>query len=1457
MLHAGHDNGSGRGRQNKITCSVRRSYQIPKLYFDVEVTTNDVDAQYGPGFDAVFKDLGVVVYQIAPNLLSRDPGFRGIDERKRMVPFWDVLRYTCHGKAAVACCNTSLQLLVTRGGMLPETVDTVAHDEQLFAGPKVIIDSVLLSYASGKLGVKLADLAVNQPQFTTAAQIEYAKPESLFRIPGCDVNITMTWECDGNKMMHHLYPMRYHDDSDELSVAYTNAPTATGDWSDAFDRFRAKGLRTDIKAKVLPRLKAVLYSNALESLLYLGRVYGPVAPMPIQPIKSPEAVRHRSWLRQQREQLFASCSASTKASSPSISPSHSAKSVGRVAGKTEMGISVNNIAAFALLDLVAITREISISRVQVHGMDAWVYERAPVVKRSTKRNQNDFEVATDHSPGVCLSVDALSVAGNVQMVTRRKRRGVCVCVCVRAWMHLDAYVCKTHTNTSRYTYTIGLNAKHSLQEIVFSVGTRTFELSDTRVSVRGIHGSVMLANTRRSSAPRLHDEGCFLLGVPRVLISIASTNSGDGGNQPRPKSPSLQRERSRREDKVSQQPVSEVPPKSESSLLNLFGLDHDDQNLHRDRREMGGRHGLRNFESSGQASASLPSKSGSFLTSVEIDEPHILLTLETRNSIYDIADAYVKTVTTFVRKSGARPDDLIGEKEVNGSSISSSGSLTPKSHHKGHRRKKSITKLATGELKVEDITQKVVSREVTSSRTCTIAGEGIATVGDITGDGDIHPSPAKRLANGTESEHTLSQRKMDIAEASLEFSADEKASLVDIFALYITAPQINLTDNQNGGCLLLAMSGVGIEGRQSKYADVETVSLTASAVQSFVAPTDVDVKVHRDRRGMWLVRADQDNQEQGDQETHGDENDFFSEGFGNHQFERSHRRYSQLTPKFGVLKPIIPNPFPVQCVLSIHHGVDVENERFAAVGNQVGNDVGSAADHSKRAKMIHRSNGSGIRNSPHGVGDGTDDPFGGVSSVPGAVNHSANTLNDAEIKQMTKIDGILAELLLQNDVVVACEAEQLHIILNVIVNILTPPVPKVEARLDETQRFMLQQQLKMRKKLIDTSLNATDPASIALADQMLENEWVAKRALQWEISHLERLLSRLQVEKRHIAGEIARKAEEYQQGGGREHLGEGEREQKDKDHIEYEYHGVKDNEGGVVSQPIAVKPDMSNLMSSMITPQNGSQGSQQMRKHSVLLSSVREELMLREDKLAIVSETVSLMLQHARRRRREIPSFELQCAIEKVSVVLLKDGGSTEAIESGASSSTTSFMRSCICEATIEALDVRVEGHEDQSGHFSLELWEIKIVNHLFMTDAINARQTQQQKMEKVKHEHKKALSATSFFSAFAEGIGLKDSGGNARPAGLVLNAADLHYRRVLSRFDDGMGAARGEAILGDSGGLKVQNNDEHATERSTEAEPSRGIEAVDSLRPSLTEHAFQRRIGRVSIERSGKQRLE
>ena len=433
VLHSGHDNGSGHGRQNKITCSVRRSFQIPKLYFDVEVTTNDVDAQYGPGFDAVFKDLGVVVYQIAPNLLSRDPGFRGIDQRKRTVPFWDVLRYTCHGKAAVTCCSTSVQLLVTRGGMLPETVDTVAHDEQLFAGPKVVIDSVLLSYGSGKLGVKLADLDVNQPQFSTAAQIEYAKPESLFRIPGCDVNITMIWECDGNKMTHHLYPMRYRDDSDEQSVAYTNAPTATGDWSDAFDRFRANGLRTDIKAEVLPRLKAVLYSNALESLLYLGRVYGPVDQMPIQPVRSPKAVRHLSWLRQQREQSFASFSASTKVFSPSPSSRHSAKSVGRVAGKTEMGISVNNIAAFALLDLVAITREISISRVQVNGMDAWVYERAPAVKRRTKRRQNVVEVATDHSSGVCLSVDALSIGSNVQMVTRRKRRGACMCMYVRVY----------------------------------------------------------------------------------------------------------------------------------------------------------------------------------------------------------------------------------------------------------------------------------------------------------------------------------------------------------------------------------------------------------------------------------------------------------------------------------------------------------------------------------------------------------------------------------------------------------------------------------------------------------------------------------------------------------------------------------------------------------------------------------------------------------------------------------------------------------------------------------------------------------------------------------------------------------------------------------------------------------------------------------------------------------------
>ena len=376
-------------------------------------------AQYGPGFDAVFKDLGVIVYQIAPNLLSRDPGFRGVDQRKRTVPFWDVLRYTCHGKAAVKCSNTSVQLLMTRAGMLSETADTVAHSEQLFAGPKAVIDSVLLSYASGALGVKLTDLAVHQPQFTSASQVEYARPESLFRIPGCDVNVTMTWECDGNKMMHHLYPMLYRDDDSQgvHCTAYTDAPTKTGDWSDAFDRFRAKGLRTDIKANVLPRLKAVLYSNALESLLDLGRVYGPVPPMPIQPAKSPALVRRASWARSHRiEERVVRIESGMGAAA-------SRPSIGRVAGTTEMGITVNNIAAFALLDLVAITREISISRIQVNGMDAWVYERAPEVKRSRRRRKHDREVVTDHSAGVCLSVDSLSVASNVHMITRRRRRG--------------------------------------------------------------------------------------------------------------------------------------------------------------------------------------------------------------------------------------------------------------------------------------------------------------------------------------------------------------------------------------------------------------------------------------------------------------------------------------------------------------------------------------------------------------------------------------------------------------------------------------------------------------------------------------------------------------------------------------------------------------------------------------------------------------------------------------------------------------------------------------------------------------------------------------------------------------------------------------------------------------------------------------------------------------------------
>ena len=705
-----------------------------------------------------------------------------------------------------------------------------------------------------------------------------------------------------------------------------------------------------------------------------------------------------------------------------------------------------------------------------------------------------------------------------------------------------------------------------------------------RLSVRGIHGSVIAANTSTRTPMKLsHEDGYFLLGIPRILVSIATTNS-DASGAVESRSV-LHNHMSPKYNRKNGQRDSQMGIKSNSSLFEHFGFIGEgtsNSSLSVEGIASNRKPALQNFHSSVEAKAVIGP--GSFLTSVQVVEPHILLTLETRNSLYDIADSYIKILTAFLRKSGARPDDLVIDKESNGSSVSSAGLRTPKPGRGRHHRNISITELASGELKVEDLTQKYV-------------GDG----GDVSGcrdDGarkvrEVHETPSPgRLAKDDGAKLTLSQRRIDIAEASLEFSADEKASLVDIFALYITAPQINLTDNQNRGCLLLAMSGISVEGRQSKYADVETVSLTATSVQSFVAPTDIDVKFNHNRKGMWLVRADSNhgNGLKDGSSKSSDINNVAKPAMSSKALDESYRRYSELKSNFGVLKPIVPDPFPVKCVLSIHHGVDVEHEGTKGAGTQVGHDAGSAADHSKRSQMIHRSVESNMNYSvPAGSGAGDR----GSTALA-----SSNTNNDAEIKQMTKTDGILAELLLQNDVVLACNAEQFHIVLNVIVNILTPPVPKVEARLDENQRFMLQQQLKMRKKLIDSSLNASDPLSIALADQMLENEWVAKRALQWEVFYLERLLCRLLIEEGHIANDIAHEA---------------------AFRYDNEEEDIADKQSYTISKRFDSKEDMRTLMSNMISRKNDSEATQQMRKHSVLLSSVREELALRKEKLGLFS----------------------------------------------------------------------------------------------------------------------------------------------------------------------------------------------------------------------------------------------
>ena len=390
------------------------------MYFDIEVKTQEIAAQYGPGFDAILKDLGVVVYQIAPNLLSRDPGFRGVYGRKQTVPFWDVLRYTCHGKAAIKCCNTSVQLIMTRNGVLEEHIGDMGESEQMFTGPKVVIDTVSLSYASGTVDVNVEDVSIHQPQFSLVADTKYAKSEPLLRIPGCNMKVTMTWECDGKNRTHHLYPRLYKSNNRDGDLAFTDALTDSGDWRDAFDRFRANGLRANIEADILPRLQAVLYSNALESLLYLGKIYGPDPPMPIQPVKSPAIVRNASWSRSLESIGVATSSATlTRFSSSFLST----RMIGRLSGTSDIGIAVNNIAAFALLDLVAITREIRISRVQVNGMDAWVYERAPELKLSKTGRARAISPLTDQSASVCLAVDSLSAGSKIHMITKRKRRG--------------------------------------------------------------------------------------------------------------------------------------------------------------------------------------------------------------------------------------------------------------------------------------------------------------------------------------------------------------------------------------------------------------------------------------------------------------------------------------------------------------------------------------------------------------------------------------------------------------------------------------------------------------------------------------------------------------------------------------------------------------------------------------------------------------------------------------------------------------------------------------------------------------------------------------------------------------------------------------------------------------------------------------------------------------------------
>eukprot|EP00753_Platysulcus_tardus_P003159 PLAT12287.1.p1 GENE.PLAT12287.1~~PLAT12287.1.p1 ORF type:complete len:1284 (+),score=545.64 PLAT12287.1:483-3854(+) len=241
-------------------------------------------------------------------------------------------------------------------------------------------------------------------------------------------------------------------------------------------------------------------------------------------------------------------------------------------------------------------------------------------------------------------------------------------------------------------------------------------------------------------------------------------------------------------------------------------------------------------EEEGKTGSSEPA--ARFLHSIVVDQLRLLLTLELRNSLFEVGDSYYNFVLAEMpqlferRVEASRPSPSAVSPTAALSPVDEASAIPPRIAAEGglgsparHRRSSSVGSPSL--VGVDGMAELFLSGD--ASHSWHAAGDRRASASEA----KLPPLPPPRSRSSSSSG--------DAGSSSDGKNAEDEAPLwLNLFLLQLRQPQINLQDDSAAGCAVITLELAQVEGRLDS-SETQELDVRVDAVQLFTAPTDVDV----------------------------------------------------------------------------------------------------------------------------------------------------------------------------------------------------------------------------------------------------------------------------------------------------------------------------------------------------------------------------------------------------------------------------------------------------------------------------------------------------------------------------------------------------------------------------------------------------------------------------------------